>query len=132
MVDNDAERAAIKAATNRLIDGSPERSTGALTILQLAAEAGIKRWVLTHKHTDLAEEFRQRTRSNHGKPTAAKPLEKRAATAEAANKALRLENAQLRQQIKIYAQVIHELTIERTRIVTPTTLHALPRVSENS
>jgi hypothetical protein len=51
MADADAERAAINAAMQRLLDGTPKRSTGGLSILQLAAEAGIKRWVLTHKHT---------------------------------------------------------------------------------
>jgi hypothetical protein len=55
--DHDDERDAITAAIQRLLDGRPTRSTGALTTLQLAAEAGVKRWVLTHKHVNLKEEF---------------------------------------------------------------------------
>ena len=58
MTDADAERAAITAAMQRLLDGTPKRSTGALSVVQLAVEADVKRWVLTHKHTDLADEFR--------------------------------------------------------------------------
>jgi hypothetical protein len=47
MTDRAAECDAITAAMQRLLDGSPQRSAGALTVLQLAAEAGVKRWVLT-------------------------------------------------------------------------------------
>ncbi|MGW5851809.1 hypothetical protein ACWFQ8_28350 [Streptomyces sp. NPDC055254] len=42
--DRDAERNAITAAMQRLREGHPTRSTGALTTLQLAVEAGVKRW----------------------------------------------------------------------------------------
>jgi formylmethanofuran:tetrahydromethanopterin formyltransferase len=56
-VDRQAERDAIQAAAGRLLAGAPTRSTGALTVLQLAAEAGVKRWVLTHKHPDLRQAF---------------------------------------------------------------------------
>ncbi|MEU1789173.1 hypothetical protein ABZ553_25545 [Streptomyces sparsogenes] len=66
--DRDAERDAITAAMQRLLDGCPTRSTGALTTLQLAAEAGVKRWVLTHKHVDLKEEFTRRKTIAISKP----------------------------------------------------------------
>jgi hypothetical protein len=38
MTDRVAEREAITAAMHRLLTGCPQRSTGALTVLQLAAE----------------------------------------------------------------------------------------------
>ncbi|WP_331758149.1 hypothetical protein OG225_42285 (plasmid) [Nocardia sp. NBC_01377] len=38
------------AAADRLLAGTPLRSDGKLTILSLAREAGIKRWILTHKY----------------------------------------------------------------------------------
>ncbi len=53
----------------RLLTGTGYRSTGALSIVQLAAEAGVKRWLLTHKHPDLAEEFRHRATADGAKPT---------------------------------------------------------------
>ncbi|MGO4202604.1 hypothetical protein AB4Z09_12795 [Rhodococcus sp. TAF43] len=115
MADSAAERAAIQAAMCRLLDGTPERSTGALTILQLAAEAGVKRWLLTHKHTDLAAEFRRQAAAADEVPTAFQTLDKRAKKAEADNRRLRTENQRLREQINHYAQVIHELHIERSR-----------------
>ncbi|KAA0022559.1 hypothetical protein [Antrihabitans cavernicola] len=128
MADSAAERAAIRAATNRLIDGKPERSTGALTILQLAVEADVKRWVLTHKHTDLAAEFKRRVRAHDEIPSAFQPLDQRAKIAEAANERLRRENARLREQISLYAQVIHELTTERTRPNMPPNFHEVHQV----
>jgi hypothetical protein len=82
MADADAERAAINAAMQRLLDGTPKRSTGGLSILQLAAEAGIKRWVLTHKHTDLADEFRSQVEALGPIPAAYSNLEQQAREAQ--------------------------------------------------
>ncbi|OZE18722.1 hypothetical protein CH278_00625 [Rhodococcus sp. 05-2254-5] len=113
--ENTTERHAIEAAITRLLDGTPQRSTGALSIVQLAVEADVKRWVLTHKHTDLAEQFTQRVRTQGKMPAAFQDLDRRAKTAEAANDRLRQENNRLRKQVNIYAQVIHELTTERNR-----------------
>ena len=111
----DAEREAIQAAMQRLLDGRPQRSTGALTVLQLAAEADVKRWVLTHKHRDLKDEFEKRRDDADGIPAAFQTLHARARDAEAANSKLTAENRRLREQVEVYAQVIHELTIERER-----------------
>ena len=38
------------------LTGIAWRSTGALTVLQLAAEADVKRWVLTHKQVRVSLE----------------------------------------------------------------------------
>ena len=109
MTDADAERAAITAAMQRLLDGTPKRSTGALSIVQLAVEADVKRWVLTHKHTDLADEFRSRVDASGPIPPAYSNLEQRARQAEEANQELREQNARLRSQVTAYARIIHEL-----------------------
>jgi chromosome segregation ATPase len=106
------EREAITAAMQRLLTGQPERSTGALTILQLAAEAGVKRWVLTHKHPDLKTEFEQRRNQTSSIPAAYQPLAAKAADLDAANQRLRDENAELRQRVDAYAQAIYRLTHE--------------------
>jgi hypothetical protein len=112
---NVAERAAIQ----RLLAGQRIRSTGALTVLQLAAEAGVKRRVLTHKHVDLKDEFERRRTEIGGVPAAFQALHARAIDAEAANTPLAKENKRLRDQIEVYAQVIHELTVERRRRAAP-------------
>lgn len=57
---DDNVRRAIRDAMDRLISGEPLYSDGKLTIKSLAEEAQIKRWLLTHRHTDLQAEFRAR------------------------------------------------------------------------
>jgi signal transduction histidine kinase len=93
----------------RLLDGTPKRSTGALSVLQLAAEAGMKRWLLTHKHTDLADEFRNRVQALGPIPSAYSNLDQQARDAQDANQELRAQNTQLRAQVTVYARIIHEL-----------------------
>lgn len=58
--NGDEVRRTIRDAMDRLLEGKPIRSDGKLTVKSLAAEAGVKRWVLTHQHTDLQQEFRDR------------------------------------------------------------------------
>ena len=55
--ETDPIRRAIIAAMNRLLAGSPHRSNGRLNVSQLAIEAGVKRWHLTHQHPDLKDLF---------------------------------------------------------------------------
>lgn len=110
--DRQAERDAIQAAASRLLAGAPTRSTGALTVLQLAAEAGVKRWVLTHKHPDLRQAFEEQRRSVNGVPPAFQHLSGKIADLEAANRKLRADNAELTERVNTYAQVIRELSTE--------------------
>jgi FtsZ-binding cell division protein ZapB len=110
--DRAVERDAVHAAMQRLLAGTPTRSTGALTVVQLAAEAGVKRWVLTHKHPDLRKEFEAVRESANGIPAAFQSLQAKADDLEAANQRLRQQNADLSERIEIYAQVIHALTTE--------------------
>lgn len=62
------ERREIEAAMDRLLNGTPLRSDGKLTIVSLAAEAGVKRHVLTHKHTDLKDLFNARVKAQDPAP----------------------------------------------------------------
>ncbi|AVV45254.1 hypothetical protein C6376_36840 [Streptomyces sp. P3] len=107
-----AERDAIRAAMQRLLAGTPTCSTGALTVIQLAAEAGVKRWVLTHKHPDLRKEFEKARESVNGIPAAFQTLQAKVDDLEAAHKRLRQHNSELTERNEIYAQVIHALTTE--------------------
>ncbi|WP_143674215.1 MULTISPECIES: hypothetical protein [Streptomyces] len=78
-----APRHALRTAIQRLLAGTPTRSAGALTVVQLAAEAGVKRWIVTHKHPDLRQEFEEgqepatefppRSNVSRSKPTTSKP-----------------------------------------------------------
>ncbi|GGR82110.1 hypothetical protein GCM10010269_21570 [Streptomyces humidus] len=107
-----AERDAIQAAMKRLLAGTPTRSTGALTVVQLAAEAGVKRWVLTHKHPDLRHEFETARESANGIPAAFQALQAKSHDLETANQRLRQQNNELTERNETYAQVIHALTTE--------------------
>ncbi|MFJ2825794.1 hypothetical protein ACIO7M_32465 [Streptomyces toxytricini] len=109
--DHDVGGDAITAAIQRLLDGS----TGASTTLQLAAEAGVKRWVLTHQHVDLKEEFVCRKSEANGVSPAFQHLHARAIDAEAAAQTLWEDNDRLRERVAVHAQVIHELRTELDR-----------------
>jgi septal ring factor EnvC (AmiA/AmiB activator) len=98
-------------------------------VLQLAAEAGVKRWVLTHKHPDLRHAFEQQARAATGIPPAFQHLHDKLADLEAANKRLRENNTELAERIDTYAQVIRALNIEidtlRAQVALPDNVRAL-------
>src|SRR5258708_15979179 len=123
----DAERHAITAAMQRLLDGRPERSTGALTVLQLAAEAGVKRWVLTHKHPDLKTEFERRRTATNGVPAAYQSLTVQISDLTATNEQLRAQNTELQHRVDTYAQAIYRLSAElqQLRAEQPGNVHHL-------
>jgi hypothetical protein len=57
------ERSRIRAAMDRLLAGQPTSSNGSLTVVALAAEAGVHRMALQKRHADLKEEFYTRVRT---------------------------------------------------------------------
>jgi len=61
--ETDPVRRAIITAMNRLFAAKPRRSTGRLNISQLAIEADVKRWHLTHQHLDLKAHLPEPRRS---------------------------------------------------------------------
>jgi hypothetical protein len=63
------ERSRIRAAADRLLAGQPAASDGALTVVALAAEAGVHRMALLKRHADLKNEFYQRVRAQTQQPT---------------------------------------------------------------
>ena len=57
MTADPGERERIRAAMDRILAGSPERSNGELTVVALAIEADVPPNALTQRHTDLKNEF---------------------------------------------------------------------------
>ncbi|MER5353401.1 hypothetical protein ABT093_24085 [Kitasatospora sp. NPDC002551] len=57
------ERTRIRAAIDRLLTGQATTSDGALTVVSLAAEAGVHRMALLKRHADLKNEFYDRVRT---------------------------------------------------------------------
>ncbi|MBC9725357.1 hypothetical protein [Streptomyces sp. TRM68367] len=113
---DDSVREAIRAAADRLLEGIPLRSTGELTVVQLAAEAGVKRWMLTHKHRDLAEQFQARARALAGDSPPVTKLKMRISELEEANAQLKAADAERQELTDFYAQIINELSTELDRV----------------
>jgi len=113
-----AQRAAIQAAAHRLLAGTPLRSTGELTVVQLAVEAGVKRWLLTHRHRDLAEQFQAHAKALGGDPPQVQRLKARLQALEERNAELRTQTAELQALIQHYAIVINELSIDYEQVKT--------------
>ncbi|MGW2439477.1 hypothetical protein ACWCY1_22400 [Streptomyces goshikiensis] len=71
------ERSRIREAMDRLLAGQPTNSNGSLTVVALAAEAGVHRMALQKRHADLKEEFYARVRTEtHQTPEVEKRLRK--------------------------------------------------------
>ncbi|MEU9472182.1 hypothetical protein AB0D78_37395 [Streptomyces avermitilis] len=71
------ERSRIRTAMDRLLAGQPARSNGSLTVVALAAEAGVHRMALQKRHADLKEEFYARVRTEtHQTPEVERRLRK--------------------------------------------------------
>lgn len=117
-VPDDPQRIAIRDAAQRLLDGTPLRSSGTLTLVALAAEAGVKRWLLTHKRRDLAEEFQARTKAAGGDPPPVAEPKARIRDLTEDNARLRRKNAEQRELTNYYANVINELATALDRATT--------------
>ncbi|MFD4661506.1 hypothetical protein ACFWP2_38520 [Kitasatospora sp. NPDC058444] len=65
--ETDPTRRAIIMAMNRLLAGTPQQSNGRLNVTQLAIEAGLKRWHLTHQHPDLKDLFQEQVIKDEAK-----------------------------------------------------------------
>lgn len=73
--DLKAERAALRAAADRLLAGTPLRSaSGKLTASELLSESGLRRDVAYGDHKDLVEEFQARVRAQNATLSAMQEL----------------------------------------------------------
>lgn len=102
----------IRDAMGRLIDGKALHSDGKLTVKSLAEEAGVKRWLLTHRHTDLQDEFRSRIANTSVEPPAIKSLKEEKAKAEQKTRQLTADVTALTATIRQLERIIHVLALE--------------------
>jgi hypothetical protein len=76
--DRETERTAIQAAADRLLAGTPLKSTsGKLTITGLISESGLRRDVVYADYKDLMEEFQARVKAQDSTPDAMRDLAER-------------------------------------------------------
>lgn len=110
------ERDLIRAAMERILAGTPERSNGALTVVALALEAGVPRNALTQRHTDLKDEFYQRIRErgadNGDEARLRATIAKLKQTIAAKNKEL----DQIRADVPALVRVANQLTLENQQL----------------
>ena len=110
------ERDRIRAAMDRILNGTPERSNGALTVVALAQEAGVPRNALTQRHTDLKNEFYKHAEARGG-PT---ELETRLRATIARQKTTidnkNRELHQLRADVPALIRVINQLSLENEHL----------------
>ncbi|TDC54719.1 hypothetical protein E1258_23615 [Micromonospora sp. KC207] len=106
------ERAEIEAAMNRLLDGLPLRSDGKLTVVCLAIEAGVKRHVLTHKHTDLRDRFYARVKAHNGLAANQTALHEQNAELGRRLDNMRTERDEYKRAADALARALNVLTVE--------------------
>lgn len=112
----DDVRRTIRDAMERLLEGKPIRSDGKLTIKSLAAEAGLKRWVLTHQHTDLQKEFRDRCARQGDTPENQKDLVEKLDELKAQIERYKVRVTDLSEENNRLARVVQVLTLEKLQL----------------
>ncbi|GAA0589273.1 hypothetical protein GCM10010174_00130 [Kutzneria viridogrisea] len=112
------ERDAIRVAMQRLLDGSPLTSDGALTVVSLAAGAGAKRHVLTHRHTDLKDEFYARVHLQGHVPRSEAKLREDLAEPQRRLAEAVEDRKNLRDTVERLTRVINVLTVENEALHT--------------
>jgi septin family protein len=120
------ERTRIRDAADRLLAGQPAASDGALTVVALAAEAGVHRMALIKRHADLKNDFYQRVRTQTQQATdEEKQLRQTIATLRQTIAGQREEIRDLRHQVTQLTLAAAVLTQARAEI------QAAPVCSDN-
>jgi hypothetical protein len=109
--ETDPQRIAILTAADRLLAGKPTRSTGNLSVVQLAVEAGVKYWIVAQKHTDLRDHF-QRLAVPARQAAAAFHDEDELARLRRDHAKLKAHSDGLEQLLQTYATVVNELAVQ--------------------
>ena len=126
---SDDERTAITAAMQRLLAGRPLRSSGDLTVVALAEEAGLRRNKLTHKHTDLRDLFYAEVKARNGIPASEIKLREQITALKARIESLRRERDDYRAATEAFARAINALTVENDTLRKELDKRRSPRVT---
>ncbi|OMB86617.1 hypothetical protein A5741_17225 [Mycolicibacterium conceptionense] len=100
---------------DRLIEGKVLHSDGKLTVKSLAEEARVKRWLLTHLHTDLQDEFRARIANTNTEPPILQALREEKNDAQKRVKELTADVTALTATIHQLERVIQVLALENQK-----------------
>jgi septal ring factor EnvC (AmiA/AmiB activator) len=110
------ERDRIRAAMDRILVGTPERSNGALTIVALALEADVPRNALTQRHLDLKNEFYERVKERGATPDTEVHLRATIAKLKETIANKNKELAQLRADVPALVRALNQLTLENQQL----------------
>ncbi len=107
------ERDAITFAMDRLLAGTTLRaSAGDLSVVALAAEAGVARTALTHRHTDLKDLFYAKKAAQNSVSANEEKIRERLAEALNQNAMLREERDNWKATAQTFARTIQVLQLE--------------------
>jgi len=110
--DKAAERAAIVAAADRLLVGTPLRSaSGKLTVTELIAESALRRDVV-YEHTDLVDQFKAQAKARHSTPTAMQILTDKCAGLETDLASIKSSLAEERRTNSLLRKALAEMSLE--------------------
>ncbi len=114
--ETDPTRRAIIAAINRLLAGTPKRSTGRLNVSQLAVEADVKRWHLTHQHSDLMGLFQAEVAKHDAKRTTHVREAEAYEELKQKHAELQAHSRFLEERLQIYATALNLLSLEHASL----------------
>ncbi|KUN61266.1 hypothetical protein AQJ46_35980 [Streptomyces canus] len=110
------ERDRIRAAMDRILQGTPQHSNGALTIVALAQEAGVPRNALTQRHLDLKSDFYAQVRARGQVSDSEIRLRKQIVKLKELRAKDATELAQLRADVAHLVRVVNQLTVENRQL----------------
>ena len=116
MNGDDAVRRAIRDAMDRLFAGAPLYSDGKLTIKSLAVEARVERWLLTHKHKDLKDEFYAKVEAQGSMPAAMRVLHDEISELKREREQDRADLREAVAKTKQFARVVQVLTLDNAKL----------------
>jgi hypothetical protein len=117
--DRDTDRSAIQNAAERLLAGTPLRSTsGKLHTTELIRESGLRRDVV-YQHRDLVDSFKAQVKARNAVPDAMQNLSDRYAQALDDLRTTNSELAQERETTAHLRRIVAELSIELDRARRP-------------
>ncbi|GAA2597504.1 hypothetical protein [Streptomyces axinellae] len=111
------ERDRIRAAMDRILQGNPEHSTGTLTIVALAQEAGVPRNALTQRHLDIKNDFYARVRERGQLPESEIRLRQQIVKLKELRAKGTTEVAQLRVDVEHLVRAVNQLTVENRQLL---------------
>jgi len=110
------ERDRIRGAMQRILDGVPQRSNGALTVVALALEADVPRNALTQRHPDLKNKFYELVGERGATPEIEAQLRATIAKLKKTIANKNRELAQFKTDFPALLRVVNQLTLENQQL----------------